>query len=59
MKTLKQSTQFKKDPKRIQNKPKKLNIIDQYVAIGINPNPIDRVFHTDVIDFNPTHVILN
>ena len=29
----------------------KADVIDQYVAIGINPNPIDRMFRTDVADF--------
>ena len=31
----------------------KADVIDQYVAIGINPNPIDRMFRTDVADFIP------
>ena len=31
----------------------KADIIDQYVVIGINPNPIDRVFHADVVNFIP------
>ena len=49
MKSLKTSTQYRKDPKRYRNKPQKLAALKQVLELLINEQPIPQEYYPHML----------